>query len=842
MHHGAAKEVALRSLRELGYHDDLFEDNWSPRDLVPSENGRVTIPTVAFWGRPFDQFRSAISIVDRNGLPDYEIAHEVAMKAWTHVAVCGDLDMSLWLFGADDVRMAASGIATEAISRAFQDNEASLNRMSVARQKMRLRQYALHEIDPNGESFADWAIKPSAEQTSQALSQLVSSILRAGEHPGLMKSEPRARREPLIRWVFRVLTMRVGIDRAWEVTQGLAREDVSDMVQRAARYPHPMDYRPFDISLSEIERLTESILEALRLYDFSTIDPILVVRAFSAPSLKELRAGLDLFPTPRTIAWDIISSIPIQTDHQVCDPTVGTGTFLVTAGLNIWASAGPDEDIASLLRGTLVGGDQSGLAADLAKMALDLVFGWHSTDWQIDSQTYEATIRSLDRTREWVILGNLPWSGRGRAENESSKILRAYLDALGQRPSGWLGTITPKSIWTKRDRFGDAIRSHLKDDFRLEQAWELNWETIKGGRSQALASVLARSDPSKSITVWKREDTEGVFRTIGYLKGAADVRPDPGFRAPDAVYLAERLDHLGRLGSIFDVRHGLQPKSARGLSHYEAMRSGDIRFVRNRRDLESMSEFLSGVWLPESLINDDSAVLDLFKWPQREYRRAYRKVPQLVLTRDIYEGLHRLKVDLIDEPALFSDAFLICIPRSDGISRSVMSGVAIVLGSTFGRVWLHLNALAGRHLSIVSVAQFPLPSERELMGLADYPTVRTSQLLFERELQISRTFGLSLREALVFLGVGTMLGLGPAVPSSLIPNEDAQQTIDAISHELSAFLRPGLDALTSDQRERVRQLWGASLRADVEERRLVLQGHAAQVSIEKSAITGNVNQ
>ena len=254
-----------------------------------------------------------------------------------------------------------------------------------------------------------------------------------------------------------------------------------------------------------------------------------------------------------------------------------------------------------------------------------------------------------------------------------------------------------------------------------------------------------------------------------------------------------------------------------------------------------MSDFLSSVWLPESLIDDDSAVLSLFERPQRECRRAYRKVPQLVLTRHIYEGLHRLRVDLLDEPALFSDAFVICIPRSDWVSRDMVSGAAAVLGSIFGRVWLYLNAWAGRDLSIVDLEQFPIPVDSDLADLAHFPAAGDRQHLLRRELQISRAFGLDLREALVFLGIGAMLGLGPTVPLSLIPQEDGQQTIDEISHELSALLRVGLDALTSDQRETARQLWGASLRADIEERYFVLQGHAAQVSIEKSAITGNLS-
>ena len=110
VHEPSAASIATRSLGALGYHDELLVENWSPRGLVPGGLDRSAIPAVAFWAQPFDQFRSAIAVVNRNGIPDPDIARQVASQAWTHVVVCGASDASCGSVDASD-RATASTIA-----------------------------------------------------------------------------------------------------------------------------------------------------------------------------------------------------------------------------------------------------------------------------------------------------------------------------------------------------------------------------------------------------------------------------------------------------------------------------------------------------------------------------------------------------------------------------------------------------------------------------------------------------------------------------------------------------------------------------------------------------------
>lgn len=845
MQHNAVKTAALYGLRNLGYHDDLIVDDWSPRELLPGRDDGLNISTVAFWARPFDQFRSAVSVVDRNGAPDYQIARQVASKVWSHVAVCGDSDMSLWSFEADDVHKIGDNIAVEAIPRVFQEHESKLNRLSVAGQKMRLRQYALYETDPNGTAFAEWAINPSAEQAETAFATLMSTLVSGAEPQLVNRHRSPEEMANLAGWIFRVLVLRVGIDREWEISQGISREDVRSIVERAIVYPTELDIRTIGIASSEASTLAERTLELLRYYDFSTIDPILVIRAFNSPSLRKIRSGLELFPTPGPIAWDIVSSIPIQPGQMVCDPTAGTGTFLVTAGLNLWASAGPDGNVAELLRATLVGGDLSKLAADLMRMSLDLVFGWDEQEWRVKSETVEETLRGLDQNQELVLLGNLPWSAAGRSENEASRILQMYINALKNRASGWLGTITPKSIWTKRDRFGEEIRSSIREDFSLEEVWELNWNAIKGGRSQALATVMSRTATSRTVTTWKRQDNEGAFRLIGYLTGGRNAVRSGGLKSPDAEYFAERLEQFERLESILNVRHGLQPKNREILEDFQKRLpdSDGVRFVRNWKDFQSALSSASRICLPKTIVSDDRAVSRLFHRPQRAYRESYDVLPQLVLTRHIYEGLHRFRVDVIDQPTLFSDGFLICIPKFDGVPEQQIEGIAVALNSVFGRVWLYLNAWAGRDLSISGLEQFPVPSVSALSALAEHYADGENESAdlgrgfdWEMERHVCFLYGLSDRETTVILGIGGMLGLAPAIPDNLLPTDDLKEVIDDISGKLSELVEGGIENMTPFQRDEAIELWNASLLADAEIENLILSGTFAQVAIEKSAI------
>lgn len=824
--------------------------DWSPRELRINGDNSVSIPLMAFWGQPFDQFRSAIAMVYRNGLPDADLAADIARKFWCHVLICGDEDTSLWLLEQSNVRQLVQRVPIDQISSMLMQQSSSLDRLTVARQKLRLRQYALYESDPDAQAFAEWAIKPSADQVSTALTEVIRATLATtskntdAEARSLDVSEPS-------RWAFRLLALRIAKDRGWPIAEGLEREDVKSFWERAIEYPTYWKPELATSRPTQLGDLTEAVLASLLFWDFSTIDPALVVRALGSPVLKIVKSALDLFPTPKTIAWDMVSALPMSLDHSVCDPTSGTGTFLVAAGHAIWESEGPDSSIRQLLLRQVVGGDQSALAADLTRISLDLAFGWDPDGWDVRTSSAEETIAALDTTRTWALVSNLPWSGRGRGQNEAARLLREYLKFSASQDAGWIATITPKSIWTKRDENGRRLRTAVSRDFEFEHVWELGWDAVKGGRSQSVATIMRRRSVAltmpERVVVWKRAGQDGTLRTIGYRRPWSQDEQTPQFLGPDASYFSELLAGDTTIETFCNVHVGLQPKSKAALAALSDKTTEAVPFFLSPTALtdRTESDIQAQYWVPQSLVDDDEYIERVFAWPARSYRLGYRRPSQFVIPQELYEGVHRLRVGLVGADALFSNRFLICVPKN-GSSREVILGIAVSLNSVLGRIWLHQFALAGRHLAKRDIERFPLPPEDQLAEIGrKAPPLRgaVSALPFsfgrdlEAQVDVCHAYGFHANQVAATLGIGHILGLGPRIPRELVRQSEVDRRFFAgVQAELGKIVEKPTTDLSEEERNRAMELWSQGLNSVNREHFLILSTDDVEISLELSTI------
>ena len=815
-------EVFHRSLNEFGYSDEFIETGWVPHSVLPEEDA-PHLPLTAFWGHPFDQFRSAVTIVEKNGVPAKELAKSIASRTLSHVLLCDDEEVELWLLDSRDIRRHESRVPITQTESLVESYSKELERSIVVDQKIRLRQYALYEADPKGRSFGDWAVRPSIEQASENLSRLVTTVL--ANSSSTLSSE-----ENMIRWLFRVLALRVGKDRHWGVASDLEREAVSEFAKRAEHYPRPWPKIGANFSIGERHSLSEDVLEALIKFDFSTVDPIFIVKAFGSPALRRIRAGIDLFPTPRPYAWDMMASIPLREGIGICDPTVGTGTFLVAAGHSFWTRWSSENDVLLQIRNSLHGTDESSLSTDLAHIALDLAFGWSDMGWQIAEERADIAVRKLSHEREWVLMGNLPWSGRGRSQNQAAEILGLYVDVLSKRDSGWIATIVPRTVWTSRDKTGNALRKSIDSNFQIESAWELPWEAIKGGRAQAIATVLSRGQPA-TTTVWNRHGN-GIVHTIGYSPARQGV-PDRFFPSSDARYLKQRLANFPTLQDWYNVRVGIEVNFS-----YRVIR-GEIPFIR------SLSRVRNGEALPDYLGSADIEsgsdwAKRHFTRPAYDYREEFRVLPQIAIPRHIYEGPAQLRAMVFDQPMLFGRSFIVCTPRGE-TTMAFARGIATILASSLGRLWIYLFAGAGRHLSNVDLGQFPLPKKCQIeeIGMTDnvshlqsgstsYELIRPHKSL-EHQLGICKSYGLDEREEVTILALAYILGYNQAIPRSWI-REDASDPVRLrrVTDELEDL------SLDPEQRS---HLYLEILSEREKDEYLIIRGEDYELSIDKSEVT-----
>ena len=833
---GHVQQTVRRHLQGIGYDPSLIGENWKPLDVVRGEP-LVHVPLMAFWAEPFDQFRSAIAVMPKNGIPPSELAQRTV----SHVLMCEEDAAELWLLHADDLKREGR-VPFAQLEGLFAAYRGQLERNNVAKTKIRLRQYALYEADPKGEAHGQWAIKPSIDQASSQLSRLI-----AATKPPLKGPKASIKPDLWARWLFRVLTLRVGLDRGWSVTSGLDREDVSDFSIRAAEYPMRWDH----VSLPDQFRIeiTERTLRDLQPFDFSTVDPLIVSKAVAAASLKKIRSDIDLFPTPKPFAWDMMDSIPLTAEVGICDATAGTGTFLVAAGHSVWADAvGTTADLPDL-RQSLRGADSSALSADLARMALDLAFG-HREDakWAIEHTEARKAVARLPNDREWFLVGNPPWNARGSGGNKATKILSYYVDVLLKRKHGWIAIVLPRTVLTSQSLENRELRKKISASFRLESAWELPFGTILGGNSQATAIVLSRGR-AKTTTVWKQLDKEGTVNTVGY---GGTMHSSGFFLSAHGRFLETKFEGFERLSDSFYVRRGVELKSADGLM--KSPRRGAIPFVQFPLQLKHRREDLLGKLekrgVPESFTAKEAMakrgwIKDSCRRPANEYRSSLKALPQIAVPRTIYEGVEHLchSVAVVENPTLLSEEFLVLIPKEE-VSQSFARGVAMVVTSLFGRLWIQHHAVAGRHLSKEGLLKLPLLPMDEMERLsyligADIrkpaPSPIRAEIFdhrddFEQELRICSMYGLDRHESAALLSLSYFLGHEPS-DANLLRRQMADVHADL---DLVEALWERMQAV--EDAEEQSKLYIEALAEEEKDDYLVIDGVGCQLSIKKASI------
>ena len=683
-------------LRELDYEDSLIQKDWSLRHVDTGETD-LMIPYMAFWNRPFDIFHTALAVVHQNGVP----VQDIAVRSASNVLLYAGDNAELWLL--DERRGVARGpqVPVQQVPSLIAEFKDTLRSAQVAKQKIRWRQRALYEADSSKDALRQWSIRPDTNQTDKTLNKLIRDVVPAPTDDLGASVHPMSLLRDRARWLFRLLSLRVGKDREWGVASHLAKSAVAEFAEQAMLYPGPWRSDTQHLTSDQRTMMSEQVLSRLEHYDFSTTDPIFITRAVRAATLREVRLETDLFPTPKPFAWDMMASMPLSEGMCICDPTAGTGTFLIAAGHAVWDQANVGNGRLPDLGNVLRGGDQSRFSADLARIGLDLAFGWSNAGWNIGVTDAAGTLAEMPDDRQWVLVGNLPWSAKGKARNASALVLEQYVHALSHRDTGWIAVILPRSAWTSVKKEDVCLRKRMAEALQVESAWELPWEAIPGGRTQAVAAVLSRGQPT-TTSIWKQVDESGAVHTVGYSRPSRS--PDDCVSAP-AQYLRERLAGFPLLGDWFDAWVGVNFK---GTQSGSPQSGGTVPVMRRMSDVGAPQK--QPLKLTRADITDDKGWIDQNSNRRaKSYAAGLLQLPHLAFPRDIYEGTSSTMQSLIiKQPMLLSNAFLVAVPRDD-VTLDFVLGVGALLNTAIGRLWLHIFATSGRHLSKWPTMDFPLP-------------------------------------------------------------------------------------------------------------------------------------
>ena len=311
------------------------------------------------------------------------------------------------------------------------------------------------------------------------------------------------------------------------------------------------------------------------------------------------------------------------------------------------------------------------------------------------------TLEEMPVDRQWALVGNLPWSAKGKGRNASALVLEDYVDALSRRDAGWIAVIVPRSVWTSAKQRDVRLRERMTGAFQLESVWELPWGAIAGGRAQAVAALLSKGQPA-TTSIWKQVDKGRAVHTVGYSRPRRN--PDDCLSAP-AQYLRTRLASFSVLRDWFDVWEGVKFK---GELSGSPQSGGTVPLIRRKREVGANASGLPPLTMAD-ITENGGWIRHNCSRPAKSYAADLRKLPQFAIPRHIYEGTSvRMHSLLLTKPMLLSDAFLISVPKED-LNMAFARGVVALLNTALGRLWLHIFATAGRHLSNQRAMAFPLP-------------------------------------------------------------------------------------------------------------------------------------
>ena len=244
------------------------------------------------------------------------------------------------------------------------------------------------------------------------------------------------------------------------------------------------------------------------------------------------------------------------------------------------------------------------------------------------------------------------------------------------------------------------------------------------------------------------------------------------------------------------------------------------------------------------MIRTDGWIRDHFAYPAVNYRSELHCLPQLAIPQNIYEGSRTFSVSVLRHAVLFSNSFLICTSR-EATNHNLARGVAKIISSSIGRLWLHLFATSGRHLSKTQIESFPLPprdvvedigtlEDLEIRYIRDTDCKHEATVTdrsVESQLVICRAYGLDLRASAVILSVGYILGLNDPLPRSILdslaPDEGKLEKMIA-----------ELESLDLDKEsEQGKAIYLKALAEWDQRRYLTLDGDGCRITIDKRSVS-----
>ncbi|MBI4620946.1 MAG: N-6 DNA methylase [Desulfobacterales bacterium] len=564
-------------LKQIGYVDNLLQEDYVFDDAAASGTQDLTIPLAAFAQWPPSYRNACIGVLSANG-----------QSGPRHISMYQTLGAPMFLEAfpdhVDRYRIEATGkpvflesIPARDIRQIFKLNKKKWSPETIFRAK------AIAQVaEPVQLDFVDIGLLPALKGMIHAkLDRLLKDILREAviSYESILSSKPDE--TSLFRLVFRFLAAKIFNDRKHPGNWSTSKSSVIiDSVQKF--------YGPFEAGTQSVldEPKTQKIVwdrlrgafnfQNLSVEDLAFIYENTLIR-------KETREQFGIHSTPSIIAELMVDRLPFellpQEGRYVLEPCAGHGVFLVAALRRLrellpvsWT----DHQRHSYLKERLTALELDTFASEVCRLSLMLADYPNQDGWQIISEDIfggNVLERLLKTSR--VVLCNPPFEDfsmaeRNRYGDNVQNVHKPYevLRRVLEHPPDMLGFVLPKSA-IMGERYSD-LQDRIARNYKNIETIALP-DRIFAYSDQETMIVLAseRDESTRSAistkTFWVRENDRRSFLETAQLPEAIGKKVNRASHTvpislwhPPLFEIWEYLKANPRLKDIAEIHRGIE--------------------------------------------------------------------------------------------------------------------------------------------------------------------------------------------------------------------------------------------------------------------------------------------
>ncbi|MCH7704255.1 MAG: SAM-dependent DNA methyltransferase, partial [Planctomycetes bacterium] len=504
---------------------------------MPFKFDDVTVPVVAFAGKPWDSWSACIAVVDKDDDSRASAARVHTLGAPT-VFVCHDSGADWWAMGPNGPKDKPRFLQWSTLGAVLRQEKDTLHPSRIYASKLRKPGSLGGQL-----WFFDAGLMPAVEKNrGETLTRLVEEAINGLRDRLGTRLKSRQAQENVYRTVFWLLAAKILHDKGVPNFIRIDLSDVEEVFDRIGRHHGETDrYPPFGKSgRSAIDAAAKRIASCGSLADVSSeslahvYENTLIDKTAGRGKRKkasddyDIRKELGIHSTPSVLInhmlsqlWPLIEEIKPE-DRHVFEPACGHAPFLTASmrWLRDWGATGASGNSHDYLRSHLHGLESDSFALEVAKLALTLADEPHGNKWALtQADMFEPGVLAGHAKKAHILLANPPferfteeqresYKKRGEAITSQTKAVEMLKRTLPTLPPGGVfGIVVPQGVLHNKE--SQPVREFLLKECELTEIDEFA-DNLFENSDHEVAVLMGRKKKArtKPAMLWYRRVRE----------------------------------------------------------------------------------------------------------------------------------------------------------------------------------------------------------------------------------------------------------------------------------------------------------------------------------------------